>query len=349
MKTDIPLKNKDIRNFATKSTLHFVGVMFSHSAGTQEGKDIEHLHDMRVASRRLRECFQVFEAFYSPKKLRTVLSTVKKITKLLGRPRETDVNVSLLRAYQPGSSPVLKTTHEYLLEIFESEQARRRRKMFKQIQKIDQGDLESRLSQFARTARLRGSRSSLLGGVGQELEFEGFLKISTNDLQQKAAEIFAFEAAPAREEHETRLHQLRIDTKKFRYRLEILNAAYGEQFSKAISLAEDLQDIIGWAHDYGVVIAQLESHWQYLNRKSRERLARGCQSTIAEFMELKESYLHRVEPSRIGFLEELSRLRLSPATDLFPGRARLDRQVASSQVTQAQRNTVPSGSCKKNP
>ena len=330
MKTGITLKNKDIRSFATESALYFVGAMFSHAAGTQEGKDIEHLHDMRVASRRLRECFQVFEAFYSPKKLRKVLSAVKKITRVLGRPRETDVNVSLLQAYQPRSSPVLKTTHEYLLEIFDFEQARRRQEMLKQVQKIDQGELESMLSQFARSTRLRGSRPSLLSGVGQELEFEGFLKISTKDLQRRAAEICTFEAVPSREEHETRLHQLRINTKKFRYRLEILNAAYDERFSDAINLAKDLQDIIGWMHDYDVVIAQLESHRQYLSQKRRGRLARGCQTTIAEFRELKETYLNRIEPSRISFLAELSRLRLSPAIDRFPSQARLDRQVSSS-------------------
>jgi len=178
MKTAIPLKNKDIRGFAAESALYWVRAMFSQAAGTREGKDIEHLHDMRVASRRLRECFQVFSAFYAPRKLKKVLSSVRNITRILGRPRETDVNASLLAAYQPGPSPILSTTHEYLLEIFEFEQARQRRKMLKQVSKIDQGALETMLSRFAETARMRRSRPSLLTQVGQELEFEGFLSIA---------------------------------------------------------------------------------------------------------------------------------------------------------------------------
>ena len=329
MKAGIPLKNKDIRGFAAESALYYVRAMFSQAAGTREGRDIEHLHDMRVASRRLRECFQVFEAFYAPNKLKKVLSSVRNITRVLGRPRETDVNVSLLRAYRPGRSPILNTTHEYLLEIFEFEQARRRQKMLKQVWKIDQGALESMLSQFVETARMGRSRPSLLTQVGQELEFEGFLSISTRDLKQKVAEILAFEAAPSGDEYETRLHELRINTKKLRYRLELLNAAYDQRFGQAVSQAKDLQDVIGWAHDYGVLIAQLESHRRYLTRKGRGRLARGCQRTIADVATLKASYLDRVEPARIAFLKELSRLDLAPETHLHSGPARIESQTPS--------------------
>ncbi len=329
MKPVISLKNKDIRGFASESALFWVRAMFSQAAGTREGKDIEHLHDMRVASRRLRECFQVFSAFYAPKKLKKVLSSVRNITRVLGRPRETDVNVSLLAAYQPGPSPILSTTHEYLLEIFQFEQSRQRRKMLKQVGRIDQGALQSMLSRFAETARMNRSRPSLLTQVGQELEFEGFLSISTRDLRQKVAKIFAFEATPSEEEYETRLHDLRINTKKLRYRLELLNAAYDQRFGRAIKLAKDLQDVIGWAHDYGVLIVQLESHRRYLTQKGRMRLARGCQRTIADFNGLKASYLDRTEPACIDFRQELSGLDLAPENHLLPGPGRIERQAMS--------------------
>ncbi|MDE2666041.1 MAG: CHAD domain-containing protein [Acidobacteriota bacterium] len=329
MKTGITLKNKDIRGFAAESALFWVRAMFSQAAGTREGKDIEHLHDMRVASRRLRECFRVFNAFYAPRKLKKVLSSVRNITRVLGRPRETDVNLSLLAAYQPGPSPILSTTHEYLLEIFEFEQARQRRKMLKQVGKIDRGALENMLSRFAETARTSRSRPSLLTQVGQELEFEGFLSISTRDLRQNVAKIFAFEAAPSGEEYEARLHELRINTKKLRYRLELLNAAYDQRFGGGIRLAKDLQDVIGWAHDYSVLIVQLESHRRYLTQKGRMRLARGCQRTIADFDAIKASYLDRVQPARIGFLQELSRLDLAPENHLLPVPGRIERQAMS--------------------
>ena len=135
MKTGIPLKNKDIRGFAAESALYYVRAMFSQAAGTREGRDIEHLHDMRVASRRLRECFQVFEAFYAPNKLKKVLSSVRNITRVLGTaPGNRCQCQPAAGPTDPRPSPILNTTHEYLLEIFEFEQARRRQKMLKQVE-----------------------------------------------------------------------------------------------------------------------------------------------------------------------------------------------------------------------
>ena len=125
------------------------------------------------------------------------------------------------------------------------------------------------------------------------------------------------------------MHELRIHTKKLRYRLELLNAAYDQRFGQATRLAKDLQDVIGWAHDYGVLIVQLESHRQYLTQKGRMRLARGCQRTISDFDALKASYLDRVEPARIGFMQELSRLDLAPENHLLPGPGRIERQAMS--------------------
>ena len=70
MKTGITLKNKDIRGFAAESALFWVRAMFSQAAGTREGKDIEHLHDMAgslpPAARVLSKCSS---AFYAPREV----------------------------------------------------------------------------------------------------------------------------------------------------------------------------------------------------------------------------------------------------------------------------------------
>src|SRR2546429_5437216 len=151
-RTALTLKNNDIRRFASDSALNFIRVMFENADGAKEGEDIEHLHDMRVASRRLRECFQLFGSFYATKKTEKILARVKKVTRILGIPREMDVNVSVLETYKPKRSPVVQTTHEYLLEIFEFEQARYRKKMLKAFEKLDLKLLESDLTRFAQTA-----------------------------------------------------------------------------------------------------------------------------------------------------------------------------------------------------
>ena len=148
---ELILRDKDIRRLACDSALNFIGIMFENAAGAKESENFDHLHDMRVASRRLRECFRIFNSFYTSGKLNKILTRVKKVTRILGIPREMDVNVALLRAYKAKSFPVVQTTHEYLLEIFEFERARRRQKMLKAFDKLNLKTLQSDLTQFAQT------------------------------------------------------------------------------------------------------------------------------------------------------------------------------------------------------
>src|SRR5512139_2183845 len=69
---------------------HFVQ-MLRHEAGTRDGEDIEDLHDMRVATRRMRAAFEVFEDAFTPKSLRTYLKGLRTAGRTLGRVRDMDV------------------------------------------------------------------------------------------------------------------------------------------------------------------------------------------------------------------------------------------------------------------
>jgi CHAD domain len=91
------LQHNDIGRLARDSALNFVGIMFENATGAKESQNTEHLHDMRVASRRLRECFRIFGSFYAGGKLDKILARVKQVTRILGIPREMDVHVALLQ------------------------------------------------------------------------------------------------------------------------------------------------------------------------------------------------------------------------------------------------------------
>jgi len=308
-RTALTLKNNDIRRFASDSALNFIRVMFENADGAKEGEDIEHLHDMRVASRRLRECFQLFGSFYATKKTEKILARVKKVTRILGIPREMDVNVSVLEAYKPKRSPVVQTTHEYLLEIFEFEQARYRKKMLKAFDKLDLKLLESDLTRFAQTAIAKSPNSHLLADARQDLELEAFLDQTTHVLQEKIAPILAFGSSPASQiSDDDVLHRLRINIKKSRYCFEILNPLHAGRFEKAIELAKQLQEILGKIHDLAVLTGRLNTHRIHLMEKTRSHLAKGCQEIVADLGELKQSLLPQVEPAHKRLVDELGQL-----------------------------------------
>jgi CHAD domain-containing protein len=70
--------------------------VFEHSHGVLDIDEIEHLHDMRVATRRLRAAMEVFETCFPRKRFRKGLKKVKALADALGERRDHDVEIGFL-------------------------------------------------------------------------------------------------------------------------------------------------------------------------------------------------------------------------------------------------------------
>jgi CHAD domain-containing protein len=70
--------------------------LLEHSDGALDVHEIERLHDMRVASRRLRAAMEVFEPCFPRKRFRAALKEVKAIADALGERRDRDVSIAAL-------------------------------------------------------------------------------------------------------------------------------------------------------------------------------------------------------------------------------------------------------------
>ncbi len=73
--------------------------LLEHSEGALSTTDIEQLHDMRVASRRLRAAMEVFEPCFPRKRFRAALNEVKAIADALGERRDRDVSIIALERF----------------------------------------------------------------------------------------------------------------------------------------------------------------------------------------------------------------------------------------------------------
>jgi CHAD domain-containing protein len=70
-----------------------------HAAGVLDIGDIERVHDMRVASRRLRAALEVFEPCFPRKRFRAALDDVKAVADALGERRDRDVAIDALEQF----------------------------------------------------------------------------------------------------------------------------------------------------------------------------------------------------------------------------------------------------------
>lgn len=90
--------------------------LVGHSSGVLDTSEIEGVHDMRVATRRLRAALEVFEPCFPKKRHKRVLKEVKAIADALGERRDRDVAIdslghfaaSLPRSDRPGVSSLVE-------------------------------------------------------------------------------------------------------------------------------------------------------------------------------------------------------------------------------------------------
>lgn len=70
--------------------------VFAHSDGVLDLDDVERVHDMRVATRRLRAALEIFEPCFPRKRWRKALKKVKALADALGERRDADVEIATL-------------------------------------------------------------------------------------------------------------------------------------------------------------------------------------------------------------------------------------------------------------
>jgi CHAD domain-containing protein len=89
--------------------------LFDLAENVLDTEDIERVHAMRVASRRLRAVLEIFERAFPPERFRPVLEDVKALADALGARRDPDVQIEHFEALrgelaqdeQPGLELVL--------------------------------------------------------------------------------------------------------------------------------------------------------------------------------------------------------------------------------------------------
>ncbi len=98
--------------------------LIEHAHDVLDTTDIERVHDMRVATRRLRAALEVFEPCFPPKRYKAALREVKALADALGRRRDPDVTLEELDRFADGAGPADRPGVRSLAATLRNEQAR---------------------------------------------------------------------------------------------------------------------------------------------------------------------------------------------------------------------------------
>jgi CHAD domain-containing protein len=136
---------KSFRVIARESVSVRAGEVFEHAAGVLDTEDIERVHDMRVATRRLRAVLEVFAPAFDRDEHKAVLRDVKALADALGARRDPDVQLAALRQLQE----VLSAPDRAGLAVFagrvRNEQEEGNRTLAAALVQMREDDLEGRL------------------------------------------------------------------------------------------------------------------------------------------------------------------------------------------------------------
>jgi len=71
----------------------------AHAEGARKGDDVECVHRLRVVSRRIRSALPILEDCFPKKRFKRSMKEIKKIARLLGFARDTDVQIEFVQNY----------------------------------------------------------------------------------------------------------------------------------------------------------------------------------------------------------------------------------------------------------
>jgi CHAD domain-containing protein len=119
--------------------------LFAHAEGVLDTSDIERVHDMRVASRRLRAVLEIFAPCFPQGDFKTVLRDVKAIADALGERRDPDVHIEAMEAFEAGVQATNRPGIEALVARLRERQARGNDTLAAALEELGENDLHERL------------------------------------------------------------------------------------------------------------------------------------------------------------------------------------------------------------
>jgi CHAD domain-containing protein len=231
---------------AARKVLHFhLQRMLLHEPGTRLGEDPEELHDMRVATRRMRAACAVFAPNLTDEAMAPLVKGLRRTGRALGAVRDLDVFRLKLQAYldtlpaaqQHDLDPLLAAWQarrteagEKLLAHLDSERYTRFKEQFVQVLETPEAWTQAACSAENASPRVRWAAPALI------FDRLADVRACAEPLGSPGARLEQY-------------HRLRIAGKRLRYALEAFEEVLGREADDLIEALKGLQDHLGDLQD----------------------------------------------------------------------------------------------------
>lgn len=233
--------------------------MLKNEPGTISGEDIEALHDMRVATRRMRAAFDVFGFAFRRRTIKPILKGLRKTGRVLGRVRDLDVFIEKARRYMEKLPPTDQRGMEPLLQVWLDQRQRDRKIMLTYLESSAYLQFKQNFEEFLKVGE--AGAADLFDAPRLD---QGDHVRSSNPVRQ-VAPVLVYQCLAAVSHYEgivphatiPELHALRIEFKRLRYTLEFFQDVLGSEAKWVIGQLKRIQDHLGDLHDAQVAVELL--------------------------------------------------------------------------------------------
>lgn len=274
-----PVKADDsMAEAGRKILLHEFIRMLKNEAGSHSGEDPEYVHQMRVATRRMRSAFRILEPYFKAKPIRPFIQQLRKLARVLGAVRDMDVMIGNLQATQTGQDEDTKAGIQVLIDRLERKRRRARKKL---VVYLESGAYRQFKQSFATFLTQVGKGVQALDGNGDTVvpyqvrhilpgvlhehlayvrAYDTVLNVdpsSANDEDEVAAETETASSVTLPRVEPQVLHALRIEFKRLRYAVSFFQEVLGPSGDKFVNEIKTIQDHLGRLNDLDTAQAEL--------------------------------------------------------------------------------------------
>jgi CHAD domain-containing protein len=209
-----------------------VAELFAHDPGTRFGEDPEELHQLRVATRRLRAILRAARDLLDPEWSEPLRAELSWLGSVLGPVRDLDVLMERLRGEIGALEPSERRAASRFLDLLDEDRDEVRAAMLEAMSEPRYFRLLDRLEAAAAAPKAREADASL-----EEIAAREFRKL------RKAVK--ALPPDPPDDE----LHAVRIRGKRARYAAELAEGTVGKPARRFVQDAKRFQDVVGEHQD----------------------------------------------------------------------------------------------------
>jgi len=208
-------------------------------------ENIESVHRMRVASRRIRAALPLFRICFPKKKFKKWLLEVKKVTRLLGEARDLDVQIAFVQQYTGKiKSPTERAVMDLLLKNRKDRRIEIQATVVKGLEELQNSNVLTGIHEFcAQTIKKLAS---------VPLEASSVLEKAYWHISSKLDDFLDMEKYVHQESEILKHHEMRIRAKWLRYTMEAFSPLFKSKLANEITTIKAFQDVLGEMHDCDV-------------------------------------------------------------------------------------------------